>query len=271
LDGQGLNDAVGGVSPAGGVPPVAGGSGMGKPEVTDEVAGSSPPQLGDAGRDGSKGSTPVAKSEFAVRGDAEHTAASDDEAENDAVEQDDSEVDDAEGDIEDDEDEDGDEDEQEAPMRCPYCNSERECEHQIFFWSACNGDWCGPLPDAVASVQQELVRTLWEARLLPESTREKLDYYLTELGPAVMDAPDDGDGGPDLGEWSSQAEEYWIEVAWDSRDCIVLRSNFDGGYPGSSDVFKQGYAKDPKATIQGVLECAQEHIAAVRGLISNGA
>jgi hypothetical protein len=164
-------------------------------------------------------------------------------------------------DPEDDEDDEG----EGAAASCPFCRKPDSCEHLIILWSGCNCNWDGRFPDASNDIEAELKRALWELVKAKRTGKGKWTYPLEEL---IEAAGEGWDEDPDNCDWWNPVCDYWFEVADGQFDCERVRERFDGGYPGSSDVFVYVYAKNPEVAIKGMVDDCRKDLEAIRAVLA---
>jgi hypothetical protein len=190
-----------------------------------------------------------------------HPAVQDGSEEHDDIEREEE----SEGDQLENPDENGDEEGEWAAASCPFCRKPDSCEHLIILWSGCNCNWDGRFPDASNDIEAELKRALWELFKAKRTGKGEWTYPLGEL---IEAAGDGWDEDPDNCDWWNPVCDYWFEVADGQFDCERVRERFDGGYPGSSDVFVYVYAKNPKAAIKGMMDDCRKDLEAIRAVLA---
>ena len=142
---------------------------------------------------------------------------------------------------------------------CPFCEAE-DCKHEVLWHSRGNCDWYGLLADKTKTLQSELEAAL--CACLEAPWEEGGSMALLDL----WDRAAEGFDGTVDSISSSALHGYWLGLADDDSDATVIRVDWDGGGPGSSDAFFHVYFEEPAKGVEAVLRKAKDDLAFLKSL-----
>lgn len=136
-------------------------------------------------------------------------------------------------------------------IRCPYCGAKSDCRHVILAWSGCNCDWEGGLADATQLPVARLQQTIWTALVAKAAAfaNHQWPYPLCELVEAVADFGWDEHG---VYDWDHAIRQYVLSHCGNEPSCLQYKWEFDGGAPGTSDVFGIILSDKPDRSIKSI-------------------
>jgi hypothetical protein len=154
-------------------------------------------------------------------------------------------------------------DDSEGGPSCPYCVAVRDCEHQILFWSGCNGDWNGVLAEGTESLQGDLIKAIWSAIKRRGKQAVKEARWPAPLDALINESVRYGFApqGPDHSDWYGPVRTYWCDLADQAPGSTREEWSFDSENPAvGADSFGIVFAQDPHAAVSAVRDSCRAHV-----------